>query len=343
MIAWARMKSVSSQLASARGLLNAAVTAVVVALTLGATTPRRSDAQVVVAAPSAPGTRADSIAALLRRAQRLVNDGQGAEGRALVDSILDAADPLSAEEGEALYWRARLAESWDAAQRDYLRLMLEHERSPRYGEAMLRLAQGESARGDREAAIRYLERLAREAPESAARAEGGLWHGRLLVERGARDEGCRVLRETRGRVPTGQIELENQYDFLLRGCPEPGAVSAAPSAAPSNAPSAAPPAAPPAATPKPVAPAAGSPAPSAPAAGGTVWSVQIAAVSTRSEAVALSQKLTAKGYASRVDGETAPFRVRFGRYATRAAAAAAAESYKTKEKSAAFVVEVPRG
>ena len=74
-----------------------------------------------------------------------------------------------------------------------------------------------------------------------------------------------------------------------------------------------------------------------------MWSVQIAAVSTRSEAQALSQKLTAKGYASRVDGEAAPFRVRFGRYPTRAAAAAAAESYKTKEKSPAFVVEVPRG
>lgn len=332
MTGWVCMKSASHHIAATRGVLRAAVTAVLVALTLGATTPRRSDAQVIVAAPSVPGTRADSIAALLRRAQRLVNDGQGAEGRALVDSILDAVEPLSPEEGEALYWRARLAESWDAAQRDYLRLMLEHERSPRYGEAMLRLAQGESARGDREAAIRYLERLAREAPESAARAEGGLWHGRLLVERGARDEGCGVLRESRGRVPAGQIELENQYDFLLRGCPEPGAVSAAPSAAPNTAPSAEPSVAPPPA-----------PKPTAPAAGGTVWSVQIAAVSTRSEAVALSQKLTAKGYASRVDGDAAPFRVRFGRYATRAAAAAAAESYKTKEKSAAFVVEVPRG
>lgn len=326
MTGWARMKSV-----------------LLVALALGATTARRSDAQVVVAAPSVPGTRADSIAALLRRAQRLVNDGQGAEGRALVDSILDAAEPLSPEEGEALYWRARLAESWEAAQRDYLRLMLEHERSPRYGEAMLRLAQGESARGDREAAIRYLERLAREAPESAARAEGGLWHGRLLVERGARAEGCSVLRETRGRVPAGQVELENQYDFLLRGCPEPGAASAAPSVTPPTAAAAVPPTTTPKPTTPAVAPSAAATAPSAPAAGGTVWSVQIAAVSTRTEAAALSQKLTAKGYTSRVDGETAPFRVRFGRYATRAAAAAAAESYKTKEKSAAFVVEVPRG
>lgn len=331
MTAWARTQSMARHLV------------LLVALVCGATLPRATVAQVIVAAPSSPATRADSIAALLRRAQRLVNDGQGAEGRALVDSILDAAEPLSPEEGEALYWRARLAESWEAAQRDYLRLMLEHERSPRYGEAMLRLAQGESARGDREAAIRYLERLAREAPESAARAEGGLWHGRLLVERGARAEGCSVLRESRGRVPAGQIELENQYDFLLRGCPEPGAASATPSAAPTAAPTVTSP--PP--TPKPATPAAapssGTTAPSAPAAGGTVWSVQIAAVSTRSEAVALSQKLTAKGYASRVDGDAAPFRVRFGRYPTRAAASAAAESYKTKEKSPAFVVEVPRG
>lgn len=310
---------------------------------LSAMAPRVSAAQVVVAAPSVPATRADTIAALLRRAQRLVNDGQGAEGRALVDSILEAAEPLSVEEAEALYWRARLAESWEAAQRDYLRLMLEHERSPRYGEAMLRLAQGESARGDREAAIRYLERLAREAPESAARAEGGLWHGRLLVERGARDEGCSVLRGSRGRVPAGQIELENQYDFVLRGCPEPGAVSAAPSVASPAAPTVTPPTPTPRPTPPVVAmPASPTPAP-APAASGIVWSVQIAAVSSRSEAAALSQKLTAKGYAARVDGDAAPFRVRFGRYATRAAAAAAAESYKTKEKSAAFVVEVPRG
>ncbi|MCC7002973.1 MAG: SPOR domain-containing protein [Gemmatimonadaceae bacterium] len=316
--------------------------AVLIALVLGATLPRTSVAQVVVTAPSVPGTRADSIAALLRRAQRLVNDGQGAEGRALVDSILEVADPLSPEEGEALYWRARLAESWEAAQRDYLRLMLEHERSPRYGETMLRLAQGESARGDREAAIRYLERLAREAPESAARAEGGLWHGRLLVERGARVEGCSVLRDSRGLVPAGQIELENQYDFLLRGCPEPGAGSAAPSVAPSAAPSVTPPT-PPTVTPPVVAAPVGPTPAAAPATSGTVWSVQIAAVSSRSEAAALSQKLTAKGYAARVDGDAAPYRVRFGRYATRAAAAAAAESYKTKEKAAAFVVEVPRG
>ena len=86
--------------------------------------------------------------------------------------MLNAAEPRSTDEAEALFWRATLAESWEGAQRDYLRIMLEHDRSPRAGDAMLRLAQGEAARGDRDEAVRYLERLAREAPESDARAEG---------------------------------------------------------------------------------------------------------------------------------------------------------------------------
>ena len=271
---------------------------------------------------NAQATRADSAQAIYRRAQRLVNDGQGAEGRALVDSMLNAAEPRTPDEAEALFWRATLAESWEHAQRDYLRIMLEHDRSSRAGDAMLRLAQGEAARGDRDAAVRYLERLAREAPESDSRAEGALWHGRLLLERGDRRGGCEVLRAGRSIVRTGQLELENQYEYLIRGCPAPGAtdsVAAVPDRAPAQA------AVPP---PKPGAP---------------MWSVQVAAVSTNTEATAMVRRLRARGYDARVDGAAAPFRVRFGRFPTRAAATAALEGYKTKEKAAAFLVEVPRG
>ena len=284
-----------------------------------------------------PMTRADSTKALFRRAQRMVNDGQGVEARALVDSVLGAAEPRSPEEAEALFWKATLAESWESAQREYLRIMLEHELSPRAGDAMLRLAQGEAARGDREAAIRYLERLAREAPESGARAEGGLWHGRLLLEGGQRDSGCEVMRRTRSLVRSGSVELENQYEFLLRGCPEPGAEPAPPVA----------PVAPVASgNSAPTNPAAAS-APSARSVDGSAaasrWSVQIAALKTSAEATAMVNRLRARGYAARVEGTVAPFRVRFGRYPTRAAAVTAAEAYRTKEKGAAFVVEVPRG
>ena len=83
---------------------------------------------------------------VFQRAQRLVNDGNGAEGRALVDSLLNATEPLSTDEAEVLFWRATLAESWDQAQRDYLRVMLEHERSPFAASAMLRLSTSSSSR-----------------------------------------------------------------------------------------------------------------------------------------------------------------------------------------------------
>lgn len=297
----------------------------------------------LLAAPSrdaraqTPGmSRTDSAQVAFRRAQRLVTDGQGAEGRALVDSMLNAAEPGAPEEAEALFWRATLAESWEAAQRDYLRIMLEHDRSPRAGDAMLRLAQGESARGDREAAVRYLERLAREAPEAPARAEAGLWHGRLLIERGERDAGCGLLREMRGRVRAGAVELENQYDYLLRACPEPGSVAPAPAPAPVAANAPVPDAPTPRAAPPPTA------APTA-AARGLIWSVQAAALSTVAEANAIVARLRARGYDARVDGTAAPFRVRFGMFPTRAAAAAALERYKAREKADAFLVEVPRG
>lgn len=271
----------------------------------------------------APATQ-DSVLPVFRRAQQLINDGSGAEGRALIDSVLEASAPRSPAEAEALFWRATLAESWENAQRDYLRIMLEHDRSDRAGDAMLRLAQGEASRGDREAAFRYLERLVREMPNHPARGEAGLWHGRLYLERGERPQGCTILREHRPFVKEGSLELENQYDYLLRGCPEQAVAAPAPrAAAPTTQ---------------------GMPTtPPSPAATGNIWSVQVAALGSAAEAEALAGRLREKGYETRVDGSTAPFRVRFGRFATRAEAVSAMERYRASERADAFLVEVPRG
>jgi cell division septation protein DedD len=277
---------------------------------------------------SASSSAADSArAAVVHRAQRLVNDGNGVEGRALLDSLLNATVPRAPEEAEVLFWRATLAESWDQAQRDYLRIMLEHERSPRAPAAMLRLAQGEMTRGDRDGALRYLERLAREAPESELRAEAALWQGRLLIGAGARTDGCTVLRDNRARVRSDALELEQQYEHLLRECPL--VAQGAPAPTPLR-----PAERPPAQTPRPTAPP--------PATTGTLWSVQIAAFPTNSEAANFAAEMRQRGYDTRVDGTSAPFRVRFGRYATQAEATAAMNAYKTKERSDAFLARVPR-
>lgn len=240
-------------------------------------------AQVVVTpAPAAPPTRAD----VFRRAQRLVNDGDGVAGRALVDSLLNVTEPRSADEAEVLFWRATLAENWDQAQRDYLRVMLEHERSAFAAPAMLRLAQGELMRGDTAAATRFLERSLTEWPNFAE------------------------AQELRARVRAAQ------------------------GVARVNVPAAVPPAAAPS-TPTPgTAPGVAS--------GAMAWSVQIAAFQTAEEAATFAAEMRERGYETRVDGAVAPFRVRFGYYATRGAAAAAMEAYKQNERGDAFLAQVRR-
>ena len=73
------------------------------------------------------------------------------------------------------------------------------------------------------------------------------------------------------------------------------------------------------------------------------WSVQVAAWPTLEEAEKFAADIRARGYEVRIDGTAAPFRVRFGRYPTREAATGAMNAYKHKEKSDAFLVQVPRG
>lgn len=227
---------------------------------------------------------AEAEAVYLRAAQ-LVTLGQGAAGRALVDSMLRAVPAGSVAEAVALTWHARMAATWEDAQRDYLRLMLEFEGTPLAGEAMLRLAQGELVRGDEAAALRYLERMEREAPDAPARAEA-----------------APLLARLRPAAPT---------DSMSR------TASAAGETAPR---------------------AAALPTSSAPA-----WTVQLGAYATRDEAMAVARRVVANQRDAHVDdvGGPFPFKVRFGRYPTRAAATAAAADYTRRTGASTFVTAAP--
>ena len=107
------------------------------------------------------------------------------QARALVDSVLGAAKEGSPAYVDALFARASIAESADAARKDYLRIAVDYSISPRAEDALLRLAQMEIARGDRAAAKQYLDRLALEHPDGASRAQGAYWLGRVLLDDGA--------------------------------------------------------------------------------------------------------------------------------------------------------------
>ena len=252
------------------------------------------------------------------RARRLVNDGDAKAGRTLVDSALNAAAPGSASYTEALYWRGVLAEDGDAARTDLLRVAIEFPLAPRAGDALLRLAQLEFTRGDRPAAQRHLERLAREHPDAPSQAAGRYWMGRLLLEDSKPVDACAALRDARRLAPAGDVELVNQIAYYARPC---DAIAADARARADSV----------------TADSARKAVDEAKAASTRgKWSVQLAAYGDRDAAQKLVKKLKARGYDARVTADK-PWRVRIGHYATRADAADVAVKFSSKQSKALIV------
>ena len=307
------------------------------------------------------------------RARRLVADGNGAAGRALADSLLSAATPGTLRYAEALFWRASVAPTAAAAERDYRMLSIEYPLSPRAEDALLRLAQLELARGDRALALKHLERLTLEHPASASRARASYWRSRVLFEDGNAPRACAALADARAHVAVSDVELRNQVEFQARRCvgvdttvvavtpaspatsaatPPAGRTTTTTSPAPSTStqpvrdtsalmtatPPVTRPVTPPAvsttARPPATAPATRPATPSLP------FTVQVAAFPGRAQADQFRDRLIARGIEARTVPAGQVFRVRVGRYASRAAANTAAQDLKARKiASDAFVTE----
>jgi len=192
-----------------------------------------SDAQSAPSgAPPLPAT--DSI---FRRARRLVSEGDGAAGRAIVDSMLRASTEGAPAYGDALYWRGALAETAADAERDYRRVIVEYPLSPYADDALLSLAELEQARGDRTAAYQHLQRFVREHPMGPARARAGLAAARLAFEQRDVTRGCAMIADAR-LAAGSDVELRNQIDYHGARCPAATATASAPPAIIAPAPSA---------------------------------------------------------------------------------------------------------
>ena len=308
-----------------------------------------------------------------RRAQTMVNDGNAAAGRALVDSMIAVAQPGSNDYAEGVYWRAVLAATAADAEMDYRRIIVDYPNSSRVEDALIRLAQLEIARGNYDGALRHLGRLASEHPESPARARAGYWTARAMFDKNDIQGGCIAIADALTRTPETDTELRNQINYLNQRCAGVSLTPAPVTTAPvlpeptTSPPAAAPPAAvvpaaprtisppvdsaktvvpqnasPPAAEPIKVTPPVLKPAPEPasprPVAGEKVWSVQVAAYNVKSQADAMVARLKRNGYEARVDGTVAPFRVRIGKYATQSQASAVQRSLKAKQLTG-FVVQ----
>jgi hypothetical protein len=274
----------------------------------------RSASLLLVLAVAGTPARGESqdVDGTLARIERLIVGGNRADARTLVDSLYETVTAESPRFADVLFWRAASASSAADAERDYLRISIEHSLSPRAPDALLALAQLEFARGDRTAARRRFDRLLRDYPSGRHVARASLWSGRLAIE--DRDpSGCATLHAGRPRVAPEDIELRNQFDYFIGLCAQLSPVDTTPP--PSDAPPA--------------------------AAEAPQFSVQVAAYSTRRDATALFNRLTQRGFDARIVGDRAPFRVRVGRYATRAEATAALARMRAAQVSG-IVVEAER-
>lgn len=275
--------------------------------------------------------RASTADSVFARARQLVVNGNGAAGRVLVDSVVAATEPGTPAYADALFWRASLAATDVDAERDYRRIIVDYSLSPRASDALLKLAQLEAARGDRAGAASHLERYMVDNPNSTESGSAGLLLVRLAFEQNEPQRGCIALGRALSDVPAGEVELRNQLDYYSPRCAgvdttrgAPPVVAASVQASTSS-------------RPKPKSMPQRKAALPAHAANGH-FTLQVAAYTSRVEARRMVARLKARGVEARVVGTANLFRVRVGRYATRAAAAAAAKSLKAR-KIDAFVTK----
>ena len=287
----------------------------VLAVALLSVITMRADAQASQAVTSAVG-----------RARSMLDAGNGAAARNLLDSLVSRTTPASDDLAEALFWRASLSERVNDGEKDWKRLVVEIPLSPRVPDALLRLGELEILRGRADVARAQFERIVRDFNDSPQRPKAMVWIARTYFEERDLVHACETVTALRAKpVPEGELRL--QADEMHVRCTS--AASAAANAAAGAAASST------------VANAPAAASATTAATDNVRYSLQFAAYDTKSQANALVQRLTKRGYKARIDGEKKPYRVRVGRYETKAEANAALARVK-KAGQKAIVVELPK-
>ena len=375
-----------------------------------------------LALPVLVGAQSARDSSLYLQAQQMVANGDVADGRKLADSVAAAAPVGSAGYAEGLFWRATLSENARDSEHEYRQIIVDYPLSGRVPDALLRIGQLESARGDNAAALQHFQRLVLEHPQSPLHAEASYSVAQMYFGANDPPRACLASADALASVRGSNVELKNRIDFQQQRC---RGVTLATNAKPATASVATPIAVPvdkaaatksskPApktrtkaatkvvarvATKTPVADhsdtnvtapietttatktgvvsraptkeevaralasaetprlskkpkaaaskaksisAATSSAPARdtatpavasdePASKSESFAIQVAAFSTKTPATLLVAKLRGRGYNAYVDGASAPYRVRVGRYPTHAAAAAELVKLKAKQ------------
>src|SRR5688572_15879740 len=180
--------------------------------------PQLAHAQTVALSRPSP-TDTLAIDAAVARARRQATDGDLTGARVILDSLANQTGLAPSRLAEVLFWRATYAQTAAGAERDYRRIVVEHPYSARAEDALLRLAQLELARGDQQLAVRHLERLVLEHPQSPNRPRAQYWMARAWMDAGEPAKGCNALAQALTSAASTDVELRNQVRYTGQRCP----------------------------------------------------------------------------------------------------------------------------
>ena len=261
---------------------------------------------------------------------------QGDSARAMVDRLLMTTSVSDSLYPQLLYTKGMIAADAAERQRAFQRVIVEFGNSGWADKALFRLAQVEYAAGNPQGALKYLERIRSDYPDSPVTGEAAYWAARIYQESNDLANSCRWVQVGLDHA-NGDIELGNRLNFFQGRCQSYRDSVSATAAAPAPQPSQ--PAPTPTETPAPSPSRPSAPAP-APAAHGR-YQVQVAAVTNQATADLVAGQVRKLGYTADIVREKGFLKVRAGGFATRAEAQDAAIALKRRMGGSPFVVAAP--
>ncbi len=151
-------------------------------------------------------------------AREMVANGDAVAGRHLADSVAARAPAGSAAFAEGLFWRATLAANARDSERYYRQIIVDYPLSGRVSDALLRIGQLESARGDNAAALQHFQRLVLEHPDSQLRPDASYWVAQMYFKANDASRACTANADALASVRSSNVELKNRIDFQQQRC-----------------------------------------------------------------------------------------------------------------------------
>jgi predicted Zn-dependent protease len=246
----------------------------------------------------------------LRDALRLAQEGASDSARAVVNGLLRLTPPTDTLYPQMVYTMGLVSRSVEEMRRNYTRVAVEYANSSWADDALYRLGLLDYAAGNVAGAVRQMDRIRSDYPDSPLVPTAAEWAARALFDQRKPREACDWLATAMSR--TGDdIELRNRLEFMNGRCTNPSpADTARPETASTKAPR-------------------------------TGFGVQIGAVNTQAAADKLAADLKGAGFPAYVVKDGALFKVRTGPYPDRTRAQTAAAQVRAKLGGSPFVVKEP--